>query len=451
MYKFTLLQIGDLHYPDWKTEKAPVDLKSNTIAQSIIEDFSDSSLEQVLAGISGRVSKPDVDAIAFMGDFTSLGDAKKLAQAAHHMTHLCRPTLSGRLNRPQLLAVPGNHDVNREAALAEGPMLKFSNFCNVFASLGWSTPDLSAPVHFDLLGQSQQVVHAVLLNTSIGCWEATTVPAHVWKELNGERLNEPPIETEVHSQTPAEVAPAVPRNRAPAHHYQSRLIQYYQQLDCPYFSVEALDAVTQRAADVPESTPILIIGHHNIMPQRTPRISPFGEVLNAGTVRRALLSTNRTLIFLHGHIHQDPIEIISDPKYSKSKIISISAPLISNGWNEISFYFDENARGLGIRIDRQRIDLEGDNPTLRTLSPLFAPLHELRKGTLSNAALELYLSLRKKLKRGEKKTYYISQLANHDLPEDEAATLSLELFWSGVVHIDNLEHHTTDWRILVEG
>lgn len=91
----------------------------------------------------------------------------------------------------------------------------------------------------------------------------------------------------------------------------------------------------------------------------------YTELINSGYMREKLLSLGRPILYLHGHIHDNDIEIIQSPIYEDSKIICISAPLlmpIKNnknnkfGFNKIKLVFSQSKRPIGCEIEQFKFE-----------------------------------------------------------------------------------------------
>ncbi|TIN49589.1 MAG: hypothetical protein E5Y30_44775, partial [Mesorhizobium sp.] len=66
-------------------------------------------------------------------------------------------------------------------------------------------------------------------------------------------------------------------------------------MDTPYISREML-AGLQELLQQPDMRYGIMIGHHNLLPQKTPRITPYAEMLNSGFVRTQLLQGNKPIV-----------------------------------------------------------------------------------------------------------------------------------------------------------
>lgn len=108
------------------------------------------------------------------------------------------------------------------------------------------------------------------------------------------------------------------------------------------------------------STPnalLVIAAHHNLLPQRLTRLAPYTELVNSGTLRASLMAAGRPVIYLHGHIHEDPIEIMAMP--AGQAVISISAPAAEDGFNLLEFNFTRSGLPLSCHINPWRFNAAG--------------------------------------------------------------------------------------------
>jgi hypothetical protein len=79
--------------------------------------------------------------------------------------------------------------------------------------------------------------------------------------------------------------------------------------------------------------------------------------VNSGALRAALEELERPVVYLHGHIHQDPVEILRVP--NGMPLVSISAPEISSGFNMIELVFTRDGIPASCRIVKWRFDGAG--------------------------------------------------------------------------------------------
>jgi hypothetical protein len=102
---------------------------------------------------------------------------------------------------------------------------------------------------------------------------------------------------------------------------------------------------------------MLVVAHHNLLPQRRPRIAQYTELINSGALRASLSELDRPIVYLHGHIHTDPVETVIAPK--SSPLICVSAPPAEGGFNVLDFTFTRSGMPLSCKITPWRFDQSG--------------------------------------------------------------------------------------------
>jgi hypothetical protein len=132
-------------------------------------------------------------------------------------------------------------------------------------------------------------------------------------------------------------------------------------LDTPAMAKEDIEQLCDRVREVPLTAIPVILSHHNILPQAQLRLDIYTELINAGTVRSRLCGLNRSLIYCHGHIHENPVEIVHDARNLRSQVICISAPQFSRGYNSLTFEFGPNNLPLGCTVNSFNIKLVDDD------------------------------------------------------------------------------------------
>lgn len=338
MTKISLLQVGDIHYPQWNSAPYEADDKDEKLNRRVKAGVSLSPTRLVLTRLEALAAEPDVAAVGFMGDFTSWGRHVELRAAILHMSWLCKANREP-MDRPHLLMVPGNHDVSREDAVNLGQFAKFDAIAKFAEEALFHRPPTDTPIHVELGSAAVGKVHVFLLNTSLGSWERYLLPKNM-QELSEDDLASGtwsiPDYTEL--AMPMAGAPTKIDKAAP------------EQLDTPYVSANGLHMLGDHIRRIPKSDAVVVIGHHNVLPQKQPRLSIYPEMINAGFFRRFLLGLDRPIVYLHGHTHLELIEEVSDPRKPQAKLLVVSAPKLEDGFNEISFHFDGRKSALGVRI-----------------------------------------------------------------------------------------------------
>lgn len=150
-----ILQIGDIHLPEWAVSETDIDEKDPEFSKEIIGDLKHSRLSQVLKGINKTANSGAIDAVFLMGDLTSYGQKKYIKPAMEIMHTLLQDEAN--TNSPKVYIVPGNHDVNKDDALNLGTTGKFAHFRESAESLGWASPPVEGACIFQIEGNPESV------------------------------------------------------------------------------------------------------------------------------------------------------------------------------------------------------------------------------------------------------------------------------------------------------
>ncbi len=341
--RLRILQVGDVHYPEWVSAPAEIDLKTNQLSKSVTNALTTDGFQNLLRHLANQDFLDACDAVVFMGDFTSRGDQSQLSRGIRHLAQLFR--VNPHSAAPKFHAVPGNHDVGRDNARKLGLIGKFGPMTEELRALGFSTPAPMAPNAVQI-GDGARPVKLILTNTTLGSWETVGLPDAVarWIETvpGGPSVVSPNLVDDQVVSIPI-IDPS----------------SYYDQLDTPFIANDVIRQIKHIVSTDDQQSLPCIVGHHNVLPQATPRVSPFGELLNQGELRSTLLALNRPALYLHGHIHTDPVEILTSPSFPKAKLVCVSAPCIWQGVNVIDVFFSRAGEPLGIAIHPLRVDKSG--------------------------------------------------------------------------------------------
>ena len=90
MSTLSLIQVGDIHYPDWNSKPFATDDKDARLSPVIKSGVTTVAIRRVLQQLSKKAADASTSAVVFMGDFTSRGDPKGLRSALHHFSWLCK-------------------------------------------------------------------------------------------------------------------------------------------------------------------------------------------------------------------------------------------------------------------------------------------------------------------------------------------------------------------------
>jgi 3',5'-cyclic AMP phosphodiesterase CpdA len=350
MPHISFVHIGDIHYPV-NSAIQQVDLKDKGLSPDFIASVAPSRMKSAMDSLVRVLEeRNDVRALLFSGDLTSRSDLDGYDDCVEYLAaNLSRMTI---WKQDQLHVVHGNHDIDRSANTAHDALARYRP-----TQQSWT--DRSMPIlHADQVrsveireGKAGAWVHSV--NSCVGCGESRRLPERVRVQIGAllQQLGASPI-------SPADFD----------------LIG--EQLDTPAFDVAHVSEVTKRIACDRESVHVLL-GHHPVLPQALPRIEIYTEAINGGLVRTALTELPIGVLYCHGHVHDDPIEIVRNAEVGND-VVCISAPLFIDGFNLLTFHFAPDRRSagnaslcLGCEVTRYRA---GRDSALKPDTPIRIPL-----------------------------------------------------------------------------
>lgn len=431
--KLTVLQIGDVHFPEWKESSSEIDLKVNRFSQTIVSALQTDTLSPVLEGLRDVCRQEPVDAAILMGDFTSVGKTQFIEPAVTVVSGLIND--SGAVRQIPIFGVPGNHDVSRDDAVRLGDLGKFQTLQTAFAKAKWGPLPVQTYVEQALSNGAGMDLPLFLLNSSIGSWSKALYPQGMRQLIFAD--NDEPIKL-------GDVAPFGDTKIAPI--ASSLAEQVYEQLDTPYFRAIDIQAIAEKIKAA--KAPAIVVAHHNLLPQYTPRISQFGEVLNAGFARQLFLNAGTQILYLHGHIHTDPIEIVRAPG-GPAMIVTIAAPVFWKGFNLVTLFQQEGGAPFAAKITQYRM---GDNGLGKTseVIPLMADPTELLRKEVSK-----FWSHLNGLDPADRGIFNWNELVSHcsrvGIKEAEVEPVLLALYCSGLIEIRNFDASTSAWRVTLRG
>jgi len=358
-----------------------LDQKDTAFSGDIAADIRLERLRQVLRRMHEICTDGHIDCVAFMGDYTSYGKSEYIAPALEIMDSLLRRKDG---TRPPVVGVPGNHDVGKNAAASLGRKGKFVHLAEQFERFGWTKLPIDECVPLAISGSQSTAVNILAINSSIGSWSVHNLPKELQDHFSGDKLSDAPLT--VLDEFGSELITVKPNGQFETP--KDRHDQLFTQLDTPYVSKNSFETLNSQINRV-DSRSVVLVAHHNILPQRVPRVLAYGEMLNSGAFRDFLHASNKNIIYLHGHIHEDPVECVMSPrgKFSDSEpsqIISISAPRIIDGFNEVALFSDDNGEIFLVRVTKYRPDslnMIGNFSDQETLHiPLISNFYDLITG-----------------------------------------------------------------------
>ncbi len=416
LLKLRIIQVGDVHYPSASTASRAIDDKDSKFPSSLKSRLSSLPLKAVVQRIHSELSSGTIDALLFMGDLTDHGNLLGFAKCAEYLTDALELGKGGKFQDLPTGFVPGNHDVDRSLALSQGIVGKFKTLSDAMTAVGASRFATDKPISFDISNSTANAtIH--LLNSCWGCGE----PEHIPTEFRDA------IKNAIESVISVNLA--------------AKKIYYDRQLDTPAFDAETISSVATAVHECsPTSLPILV-AHHNLLPQRTTRLAPYTELVNSGSLRGALVGCDRPCVYLHGHIHEDPIEVVHTGQ--GAPLVVISAPAAADGFNIVEIVFMQSGLPLACEIIPFRF-LSG---TVKRLETRSIPLIGSRRRSTNRSLARIYAHI---LNHGECFWGDLIQFAktiDSSVSNDEVVEIIELLSADGSVLVDNKDLAARNWIV----
>lgn len=422
MSQISILQIGDIHYPE--TEKLHLaDVKDSGLAATLRESISPKALAAVFSELAQVANSGSVNAIAVCGDLTSRGD---LEGYKHCVAYLDQALSLNLQPKNTFHVVPGNHDVDRLLAdRSINTLEKFAPLVQAWRDAGF--PDaLTTEFRHTTVAETCGSAELLSLNSCIGCGEHRFLPEVMRDELKTLRgkLSEDPASAQAFDLLA-------------------------EQLDTPAFELENINAATRLIESLDSSSIPILIAHHNILPQARVRLDVYTELINSGLVRSRLCDCHKPVVYLHGHIHDDPVEVVTNGM-ATGTLISISAPEIEKGFNLIEMHFSPSRQPLGCVLTRYRLSrhaaVRPDNP-LRI--PFVTP--DCFDSTASEISHKVLASLEKKSSRFRDVVEGCRSYTKKKTSESRIEQGIRELHWFNLIDVQGINMNPLHWHIHLRG
>ena len=359
-----LLQIGDLHLPSAARTARAVDQKDRTFSVELRNVISRQPIKTVFKRIYRMCEADEIDGVLLMGDMTDFGKLDGYKAGVEYVANALQLG-AGRRNASTFCGiVPGNHDIDRNLAKKPSMTAKFAplNAALSTAGLGQMPVDKSIICN---VGTLEAKCAIVLMNSCWGCGAVEYIPAEFRDSVG------PAIEA------------AIATGDA------SVLSAYYnRQFDTPAFSDASISHLVEIAGSLPPEQQLVIVAHHNLLPQRLTRLAPYTELVNSGAVRSSLMEARRPILYFHGHIHTDPVEVLSVP--GGDALVCISAPAAEAGFNVVEVVFTRSGNPLVGHVLPWTFDQSG---VLREGKRLTVPLIGKRRRSLNDGLAKVYAYL----------------------------------------------------------
>lgn len=340
------MQLGDVHYGTHAGD-LDADLKDKGFPEGLHAKVVRGRLPAVLrAAVKVRAELDPV--IVLCGDLRD-GWSKnpdEYAACVRFLDDLLRLKDPSVTPPERLHVVPGNHDLDRGLASDSKPLARFQA-----AAAAWAPLDV-----LPLAGPRSSAVSDGVCGVSV-----TSVNSCVG---GGDRR-----------AYPQEVLDRIAALGAEGAALSAELDREGEQLDIPAFDEEHLAELVGRLEVLaPDLLPV-VLAHHNMLPQATPRLVAYGESVNAGAARTRLTDLGRAVLYLHGHTHTDTIDLVRQLHPGGGALLAVAAPELSEGFNLVSVVFNDSGRLLGIQVVQYRARGEG---SVRRHVPIRVPLPDER-------------------------------------------------------------------------
>jgi hypothetical protein len=323
----------------------------------------------------------------------------------------------GKWTTDRIHVVPGNHDIER------GPLFagtreqkdKFLPLNQVWSELGMPVLSAATP-RITAMAVDNMKFSAISLNSCVGCGDMAYIPEMVRKSIEHSfRIG--PDDFEI----------------------------YGYQLDTPAFDNRDIGTVCGAIANSDSMQIPVILTHHNLLPQRVPRIQVYTEIVNGGSLRDRLCSLNRPILYCHGHTHDDLVEIVNSVKHPDGCIICIGAPELSSGFNIIEIQYSRNGQPLGCVIRPFRVSPSG---TVDEKNPIRVPIYGgiSRVRLRDSLAQALHETLGTKIMRFPE---IVSSLRSKDteITFEQVASAACDLEWLGLARVGNRNEDVMYWHL----
>ncbi|WP_157863557.1 metallophosphoesterase [Mycolicibacterium obuense] len=344
-----MLQIGDIHYDKFSEKTLAVDNKDKTPPAGIVQNLARPVSLVIGEHLKSRMSAGDRPAVVICGDLTSRGDTETYKRAVAYLEQLLCAIPATCPNADQVHIVPGNHDVDWRKTMpyADLSVHRLRPIVDIVDS-----SLIPAPLTVTTRTSNIQSGNAAATISSVNTCRASGA----YRQRPEFRIADPIIqalaeasgldESELRSKVATALADSPPES--------------HEGLDIPLIEAGDLQYLVTTIGQPPPSGLHIVAAHHGFLPQVTARINPYSEMVNGGDVRQALLASGRPVVYLHGHIHEDRVEVITAGSTMKQvparpQVVIISAPEFADGYNELEFEFSERGTALGLIIKRYRI------------------------------------------------------------------------------------------------
>lgn len=341
----TIFQLGDVHYPEFESARTEVDLHDEREPGNVSHSLALPVSQRVRESLVSEMARSENFAVAICGDLTTRANRSAYVSALIYLSDVLKhPKVADAVDLRHVHLVPGNHDV---AFKSDQPFVSFDDHSRFSIQETLCREELgdvfSTSYRSSTLRSGANSLTLMSVNTCRGAGASRrTITGMASDEL---------LEVLI-ARNPGDSIESL-------HAELEKRGDLHEILDVPLLHPIELGKIADEASGAdPDSIPV-VIAHHGLLPQSTPRLNPYTEMANSGQARREFQKIRRPLIYLHGHIHSDVVEVIQLPRSSDgatpAPLVSISAPELRWGYNKIEISFNSDGSALGLEVFRYRI------------------------------------------------------------------------------------------------
>lgn len=347
----TIFQLGDLHYPTLEGLTTDADIHDKNTPGGLGDKLRLPLRAAIARALIAAIQKVDEPIIAICGDLTDRGDADGYQRAVDFLDLVFSDAkIADRISADRVHIVPGNHDIafkREDQKFASYDDV--SRFDGIKGAVGKSTfgDILSTTFRQSKYNAGPGEIDFLSINTCRGAGAT---------RLFDQTFGQDPLVAAFAALLPADVVESTTVEVGE----KSTSPDLFEVLDVPLIHPDDLIRLAETIDDSGVRSLPVVLAHHGIFPQHTPRLNPYSEMVNAGQARRTMASLTKPVVYLHGHIHVDTIEVMKFPTAGNSvkngpPLVVISAPELRHGFNRIDIEFDSQGRPLGLQITKYRI------------------------------------------------------------------------------------------------
>ena len=441
MKYLTVLHIGDIHYPEARNPLSSIDLKDRGLSDELVEVIAPRALTNVMEEVRRLLrNRNEIAGILLSGDLTSLSDIPEYHACIAYLQR-CFSDLPF-WSAETLHVVPGNHDVERWRVPVPGSadsgdsLDKFRGIQSAWEEAGLPILPVDSVRRADF-HKGDLYLAVFSINSCMGCGEYRRLP-EVFQSAYLNLLNR------LRESGVADISEGTDL-AGTGDDIKTVATTLAEQLDTPAFDDRHLQEITHALEETDPFSPAVILGHHGILPQSIPRIALYTEVINSGVARFRLASARNPVIYCHGHIHQDPVEVVSHPDTNGRPLVLVAAPKLEDGFNLLTFSYTSGNLILGCEVTRYTRRAYG---AVQASTPIRIPLgdREAPEYSSDDVSVKIGSLLSPQYRRFQEVMKKVQQ-SIPAVTETEVADRLLELEWLGVVEISGAGSDAKHWHI----